>query len=60
MESKGIEVWTVAKKRKMHQNAPQVGHVCKEQVNLAISVGDVMCAVNIDIKPLTALNKMEK
>ena len=54
---------TVGKKRKMDQNGPQVGHLHEEHhnmVNLAILVGDVMCAVNSDNKQPTALNEMTK
>ena len=54
-------MWTVGKKRKTHQNSPQVGHLHEEHhdmVNLAISVGDVMCAVNLDTEWLTVLNEM--
>ena len=43
----------------MHQNGPQVGHLCEEHhamVNLAISAGDVMCAVNLDTELPTPLN----
>ena len=47
----------------MHQNSPQVGPLHEEHhdmVNLAISVGDVMCVVNLDTKWLTALNETTK
>ena len=46
VEGKGIKVQTIGKKREMHENAPQVGHLHEEHhnmVNLAISVEDVMC-----------------
>ena len=63
MYNMGIKVQPVGKKRKMHQNGPQVGSLCEEHhnmVNLAISVGDVMCVANLDTEQLTALNKMTK
>ena len=45
---KSADCW---EKEKMHQNDPQVGHIHEEHhsmVNLIISVGDLMCAANLD------------
>ena len=47
----------------MHQNGTHVGPLHEEHhttENLAISVEDVMCGVNLDTKQLTALNEMTK
>ena len=54
---------TVGKKRNKHRKGPQVGPLHEEHhnmVNLAISVGDVMCVVNLDTEQLTALNETTK
>ena len=62
-ESNSIKVRTVEEKRIVHQNGPKVGTLCKEHqdmVTLAISVGDVMCAVKSDTEWRTALSKMTK
>ena len=45
-------------KEKMHQNGPQVGPLHEEHqdmVYVSISLGDVICAVNLDTKQLTAV-----
>ena len=63
VESKAIQVQTPGNKRKMHQNGPHVGPLHEEHhttENLAISVEDVMCGVNLDTKQLTTLNEMTK
>ena len=47
----------------MYQNGPHIGPLHEEHhdmVNLAISVGDVMCVVNLETEQLTALNEMTK
>ena len=58
-----IKVRTVGEKRIIHQNGPKVGTLCKEHqdmVTLAISVGDVMCAVKLDTECLTVLCKNDE
>ena len=57
---KSVDCW---ERRTMHQSGPQVGPLHEEHhdmVNLAISVGDVICVVNLDTEWLTALIKMTK